>query len=211
MDSFSYLEPVCCSMSSSKCCFLTWIQISQEAGQVVRYSHLLKNFPHFVWKHQRCWLAKAVLRKKNGAGGINFPDLRLYILQSYRYQDSMVLAQKQKYMFFLEFSCFFCDPANGDNFISGTSAFSKSSLNIWRFSIHILLNHCMENFEHYSASVWDGCNCVIVRTFFGIGLSLVFEWKLIFSCPVATNEFSKFAGKLSAALSQHHLLGFEIA
>ena len=51
MYSFSYLEPVCCSMSSSNCCFLTCIQISQEAGQVVRYSHLLKNFPQFIVVH----------------------------------------------------------------------------------------------------------------------------------------------------------------
>ena len=48
MYSFSYLELVCCSMSSSNCCFLTCIQISQEANQVVLYSHLLKNFPQFV-------------------------------------------------------------------------------------------------------------------------------------------------------------------
>ena len=51
MYSFPYLEPVCCSMSSSNCCFLTCIQISQEAGQVVWYSHLLKNFPQFVVIH----------------------------------------------------------------------------------------------------------------------------------------------------------------
>ena len=51
MYSFPNLEPVCCSMSSSNCCFLTWIQISQEADQVVWYSHLLKNFPKFVVIH----------------------------------------------------------------------------------------------------------------------------------------------------------------
>src|SRR5574339_143293 len=51
MYSFSYLEPVCCSMSSSNCCFLTCIQVSQEAGQVVWYSHLLKNFPQLVVIH----------------------------------------------------------------------------------------------------------------------------------------------------------------
>ena len=45
------MEPVCCSMSSSNCCFLTCIQISQEAGWVVWYSHLLKNFPQFVVIH----------------------------------------------------------------------------------------------------------------------------------------------------------------
>ena len=51
MYSFSYLEPVCCSMSSSNCCFLTCIQVSQEAGQVVWYSHLLNNFPQFIVIH----------------------------------------------------------------------------------------------------------------------------------------------------------------
>ena len=51
MYSFSYLEPVCCSMSSSNCCFLTWIQVSQEAGQVVWYSHLFENFPQFIVIH----------------------------------------------------------------------------------------------------------------------------------------------------------------
>ena len=51
MYSFSYLEPVCCSMSSSNCCFLTCIQISQEAGQVVWYSHLFQNFPQFIVIH----------------------------------------------------------------------------------------------------------------------------------------------------------------
>ena len=51
MYSFPYLEPVCCSTSSSNCCFLTSIQISQEASQVVWYSHLLKNFPQFVVIH----------------------------------------------------------------------------------------------------------------------------------------------------------------
>ena len=48
MYSFPNLEPVCCSMSGSNCCFLTCIQISQEADKVVWYSHLLKNFPQFV-------------------------------------------------------------------------------------------------------------------------------------------------------------------
>ena len=51
MYSFPDLEPVCCSMSISNCCFLTCIQISQEAGQVVWYSHLFKNFPQFVAIH----------------------------------------------------------------------------------------------------------------------------------------------------------------
>ena len=54
---------------------------------------------------------------------------------------------------FLELSCFFDDPTDVGNLISGFSAFSKSSLNIWKFSVHILLKPDWENFEHYFASV----------------------------------------------------------
>ena len=104
---------------------------------------------------------------------------------------------------FLELSCFFDDPADVDNLISGSSAFSKSSLNIWKFTVHILLKPGLENFDHYFASMWDECNYAVVWTFFG-SASLGLEWKLTFSSPVATAEFSKFAGILSAALSQHH-------
>src|SRR5574337_777929 len=51
MYSFSYLEPVCCSMSTSNCCFVTCVQVSQEAGQVVWYSHFFQNFPQFIVIH----------------------------------------------------------------------------------------------------------------------------------------------------------------
>ena len=93
--SFPYLEPVCCSMSSSNCCFLICIQISQEAGQVVWYSHLFKNFPQFVGIH-----------RVKGFGIVNKADV------------------------FLELSCFFDDSTDVGDWISGSSAFSKSSLNI---------------------------------------------------------------------------------
>ena len=63
---------------------------------------------------------------------------------------------------FLELSCFFCDPADVGNLISGSSAFSKSSFNIWQFTVHILLEPGLENFEHYFASVWDECNYISV-------------------------------------------------
>ena len=97
--------------------------------------------------------------------------------------------------------------SNIGNLISDSSAFSKSSLNIWNFSVHVLLKPGLKNFEHYFASVWVKCNCAIVWTCHSLGL----EWKLTFSSPVATAEFSKFAGILNAALSQYRLLGFEIA
>ena len=54
---------------------------------------------------------------------------------------------------FLELSCFLDDPVDVDNLISGSSAFSKSSFNIWKFIVHILLKPGLENFEHYFASV----------------------------------------------------------
>ena len=124
MYPFFYLEPVCCSLSSSNCCLLTCIQVSQEAGQLVWYSHLLKNFPQFI-----------VIHPVKGFGIVNKAEVDV----------------------FLELSCFFDDLADVGTLISGSSAFSKSSLNIWKFSVHVLLKPGLENFEHYFASVWDEC------------------------------------------------------
>ena len=69
---------------------------------------------------------------------------------------------------FLELSSFFDNPADVGNLISGSSAFSKSNLNIWKFMIQELLKPDLENFEHYFASMWDECNCAVVWAFFGI-------------------------------------------
>ena len=122
-------------MSSSNCCFLTCIQILQEAGQVVLYSHILQNFPQFI-----------VIHTVKGFGIINKAEI--YV--------------------FLELSWFFHDPADIGNLISGTFAFSKPRLNIWKFMVHVLLKPGFENFEHYFTSVWDECNCVVIWAFFGI-------------------------------------------
>ena len=73
---------------------------------------------------------------------------------------------------FLELSCLFYDPMDVGSLISDSSAFSKSSLNIWKFTVHVLLKPGLENFEHYFTSMRDECNRVLVRTFFGI----VFLW-----------------------------------
>ena len=119
-------------MSSSNCCFLTCIQISQEAGQVFWYSHLFQNFPQFP-----------VIHTVKGFG----------------------IVSKAEIDFFLELSCFFDDPEDVGNLISGSSAFSKSSLNIWKFMVHVLLKPGLENFEHYFTSMWDECNCAILWAF----------------------------------------------
>ena len=109
-------------MPSSNCCFLTCIQVSQEAGQVVWYSRLFQNFPQFI-----------VIHTVKGFGIVNKAEI-----------DS-----------FLELSCFFNDPADVGNLISGSSVFSKTSLNIWKFMVHVLLKPGLEDFEHYFTSVWD--------------------------------------------------------
>ena len=107
-------------MSSSNCCFLTCIQVSEEAGEVVWYSHLFKNFPQFI-----------VIHTVKGFGLVNKAEIDV----------------------FLELSCFFSDLVNVDNLISGSSAFSKTSLNIWKFFVHVLLKPGLENFKHYFTSM----------------------------------------------------------
>ena len=77
-------------------------------------------------------------------------------------------------MFFLELSCFFHDPADVGNLISGSSAFSKTSLNLWNCTVHELLKPGWENFQHYFTSVWDECNCVVVWAFFGF--TFLWDW-----------------------------------
>ena len=69
---------------------------------------------------------------------------------------------------FLELSCFFDDPVDVGNLISGSTAFCKSNLDIWKFSVHVLLKFLLENFEYYFTSVWDEYSCAVVWAFFGI-------------------------------------------
>ena len=108
----SNLEPVCCFMSSSNCYFLTCIQIYQEAGQVVWYSHTFNNFSQFV-----------VIHTVKGFGVVNKAEVDM----------------------FLELSCFFDDPVDVGNLSSGSSAFSKSILNIWKIMVHVLWKPGLED------------------------------------------------------------------
>ena len=82
----------------------------------------------------------------------------------------------------LELSSFFHHPADVGNLISGSSAFSKFSLNIWEFMVLVLLKPGLENFEHYFASVWDECNGVVVWAFFGI--AFLWNWNKNWYFPV---------------------------
>ena len=117
-------------MSSSNCCFLTCIQISQEAGQVVWYAHLFQNFPHFL-----------VIHTVKGFGIVNKAEIDV----------------------FLELSCFFDDPVDVGNLISGSSAFSKTSLNIWMFMVHVLLKPSLENFKHWWLMPYPSLLCSLLE------------------------------------------------
>ena len=135
-------------MSSSNCCFLTCIQISQESGQVVWYSHLFQNFPQFI-----------VIHIVKGFGIVNKAEIDVFL--------ELLLFQWSR---------------NVGNLVSGSSTFSKTSLNIWKFTVHILLRPGLEYFKHYFTSVRDECNCVVVWAFFGI--AFLWDWNENWPFPV---------------------------
>ena len=75
---------------------------------------------------------------------------------------------------FLEFSYFFYGPVDVGNLISGSSAFSKSILNAWKFLVHVLLKPSLDNFAHYFASMWDECHYLVVLSFFDF--AFLWDW-----------------------------------
>ena len=113
------------------------------------------------------WLAYRFLKRQVRWSGIPI-SFRIFQFVVIHTVKGFSVVNEAEVDVFLELSCFFYDPADVDNLISGSSAFSKSSLNIWKLSVHILLKPSLENFEHYFTSMWDGCNCVVVWTFFRI-------------------------------------------
>ena len=86
----------------------------------------------------------------------NFPQFVVHTVKGFD------IVSKAKVDVSLELSCFFHDPTDVGNLISGPSAFSKSSLKIWKFRVHRLLKPRLENFENYFASVLNECNCMVV-------------------------------------------------
>ena len=155
-------------MYRSYCCFLIYIQISQEASQVVLYSQLFKNFPQFI-----------VIHTVKGFDVVNKAEVDV----------------------FLELSCFFDDPVD-----VGSSAFSKSNLDIWKFMFHILLKLGLENFEHYFAIMWDECNRVVGWTFFGI--AFLWDWNENWPFPVLWPRLS-FPNLLAYWVQHLHSIIFQ--
>ena len=113
-----------------------------------------------------------------GEFGPKESDMTEWLSLSYK---GFGIVNKAEVNVFLEFSCFFDDPADAGNLISASSAFSKSSLNIWKFTVRVLWKPGLENFEHYF-SMWDECNCAVIWAFFGI--AFLWDWNENWPFPV---------------------------
>ena len=138
------------------------------------------HIPYLIWNQfvvpypvltVASWPAYVFLRRQMRWFGISI-SWRIFQFVVIHIVKGFDIVNKAKVDVFLELSCFFGDPMDVGNLISGSSAFSKSNLNIWKFMVHILLKPGLETSELYFASMWDECYCVVVWTFFGI----IFLW-----------------------------------
>ena len=125
------------------------------------------------------WPAYRFLRRQVRWSGIpnsnNFPQcVVIHIVKSF--------GALNKAEVLLEFPCFFYDPADVGNLISSSSVFSKTSLNIWKFRVHVLLKPGLENFENSFASMWDESNWAVVWAF--LGIAFLWDWNENWSFPV---------------------------
>ena len=127
------------------------------------------------------WCAYRFLRRQVWWSGIPI-SLRIFQFVVVLTVIGFGLVNKAKVDVFLELSCFFDDPVDVGNLICGSSAFSKSSLNICKFLVHVQLKAGLENFEHYFASMWDEYNYEVVWTFFSI--TFLWDWNENWPFPV---------------------------
>ena len=170
--SFPNLESVCCSKSGFKCCFLTCIQTSQEAGQVVWYSYLLKNSPQFVV---------------------------IYTVKGF------VIANKAEVDVFLELLLFLWSSGCWQ---FGSPAFSKSSLNIWNFSIHVLLKPGWRILSITLLVCKMSAICAIVWVFFGI--AFLWDWNENWPFPVLwTRKLLSFPNLLAYCMQHFNCIIFQ--
>ena len=158
LDSFSSVQ----SLSHVQLFVTPWTAACQASLSTTNSRSLLNSCPLSWWCHPN--ISSSVIPfsfcLQSFPVSMSFPMSQLFTSGS--------TVNEAEVDIFLEHSCFFYDPADVGSLISGSSAFSKSSLNIWKFTVHVLLKPGLENFEHYFASVWNECNCAIVWTSFGI-------------------------------------------
>ena len=119
------------------------------------------------------WPACRFLRRQVRWSGISI-SWRIFQFVLIHIVKGFGIVNKAEVDVFLKCSCFFHDPADVSNSISGSSAFSKNSLNIWKFTVHVLLKPGLENFEHYFTSMGDECNWAVAWTFFDI--AFLWDW-----------------------------------
>ena len=141
---------------------------------------------------------------RDRSGGLVFQSLwnfpQFAVIHTIKGFGAITKPEVQK--FFWNSLAFLNYPMDVGNLISGSSAFSKSSLNIWKFSLHILLKPGLENFEHYFASMWDECNCVLVQTLFVI--ALLWDWNENWPFPVHCGHCWSFPNLLAYWVQQFH-------
>ena len=151
------------------------------------------------------WPAYRFLRRQVRWPGIPIPQ-RISHSLLLSTQSKALVVNKAEVDVFLELSCIFNGPMDVGSLISCSPAFSKTSLNIWKFTVHVLLKLGLENFEHYFTSVWDECNCVGVGTFFGI--AFLWDWNVNRPFPVIWLKLS-FPNLLAHLVQHFHNILFQ--
>ena len=135
------------------------------------------------------WPAYRFLRRQVRWSGIpisfkNFPQF----VPVHTVRGFNIVSEAEIDIIFLELPCFLYDPTNVGNLISGSSAFFKPSLYIWKFWVYILLKPNLKDFEHNLAIMWNECNCTAVWAFFGI--ALLRDWDENWPFPVLWSVLS---------------------
>ena len=157
--------PACASSSPSFCVMYSAYKLNKQGDNIQPWR---TPFPIWNLSVVQClvltvasWPAYRFLRRQVRLSCVPISLIIFSLLWPHK---GFGVVNKAEIDVFLELSCFFDHPTNVGNLISGSLPF----LNIWKFTVHILLKPGLENFEHYFTSVWDECNCVVVCTFFVI-------------------------------------------
>ena len=179
------LIPACASSSPAFLMMYSAFKLNKQRGNIQpwRTSFLIWNqsvvpCPVLI---VASWSVYRFLRRQVRCSGIPI-SFRIFQFVVIHTVKGFGIVNKAEVDVFLELSSCFDDPTDVGTLISGSSAFSKTSLNIWKFTVHILLKPGLENFDHFFTSLWDECNCEVVWAFFGT--AFLWDWNENWSFPV---------------------------
>ena len=167
----SWFHLVCASSSPAFCIMCSAFKLNKQDDNKQPFSILNQLVVPYGVLTVSSWPSYRFLRRQVRWSGIpislkkSFPQF--VVIHTVK---GFSLVSKTEVDVFLEFSCLLYDPANVGSLISGSCAFSKPSLNIWKFSVHIMLKPSLEDFEHNLISIGNKCNCPMVWTFFSTAL-----------------------------------------